>query len=138
VQLAKELLNRDLIQYGLKVDNVVVRYFRYTDEIQKNIEEKKLKDQLVFKNQAGAERPPKAPSSTASCTSAPAPVAFHLEARLSGRRRIASLAFFLAPTLSLATHWPLLSHFTTCLQTRQRLPASRMPHSPTTSRETLG
>jgi regulator of protease activity HflC (stomatin/prohibitin superfamily) len=52
VQLAKDLLNRDLIQYGLKVDNVVVRYFRYTDEIQKNIEEKKLKDQLVFKNQA--------------------------------------------------------------------------------------
>jgi regulator of protease activity HflC (stomatin/prohibitin superfamily) len=52
VQLAKDLLNRDLIQYGLNVDNVVVRYFRYTDEIQKNIEEKKLKDQLVFKNQA--------------------------------------------------------------------------------------
>lgn len=52
VQLAKELLNRDLTEYGLKVDNVLVRYFRYTDEIQKNIEEKKLKDQMVFKNQA--------------------------------------------------------------------------------------
>ncbi len=52
VQLAKELLNSDLTQYGLRVDNVLVRYFRYTDEIQKNIEEKKLKDQLVFKNQA--------------------------------------------------------------------------------------
>jgi hypothetical protein len=34
------------------VKQVLVRYFRYTDEIQKNIEEKKLKDQLVFKNQA--------------------------------------------------------------------------------------
>ena len=30
----------------------MIRYFRYSDEIQKNIEEKKLKDQLVFKNQA--------------------------------------------------------------------------------------
>ena len=52
MQLANELLNRDLAEYGLKVDNVLVRYFRYTEEIQKNIEEKKLKDQLVFKNQA--------------------------------------------------------------------------------------
>jgi hypothetical protein len=34
------------------VKQVLVRYFRYTDEIQRNIEEKKLKDQLVFKNQA--------------------------------------------------------------------------------------
>ena len=31
-----------------------MRYFRYGDEMQKNIEEKKLKDQLVFKNQAEA------------------------------------------------------------------------------------
>lgn len=52
VELARELLNRELSGYGLKIDNVVVRYFRYTDEIQRNIEEKKLKDQLVFKNQA--------------------------------------------------------------------------------------
>jgi len=50
--LAKDLLNRELAQYGLQVDQVLVRYFRYTEEIQKNIEEKKLKDQLVFKNQA--------------------------------------------------------------------------------------
>lgn len=49
---AKALLNRDLAAYGIEVDAVLVRYFRYTDEIQKNIEEKKLKDQLVFKNQA--------------------------------------------------------------------------------------
>lgn len=52
VQLTRDLLNRDLVQYGLKVDNVLVRYFRYTEEIQKNIEERKLKDQLVFKNQS--------------------------------------------------------------------------------------
>jgi regulator of protease activity HflC (stomatin/prohibitin superfamily) len=51
-ELAKELLNRDLANYGLQVDQVLVRYFRYSDEIQRNIEEKKLKDQLVFKNQA--------------------------------------------------------------------------------------
>src|SRR5262245_26812831 len=50
--LAQELLEKELSQYGLEVKQVLVRYFRYTDEIQKNIEEKKLKDQLVFKNQA--------------------------------------------------------------------------------------
>ena len=52
IQLAKELLNRNLAEYGLQVDHVLIRYFRYTEEIQKNVEEKKLKDQLVFKNQA--------------------------------------------------------------------------------------
>jgi len=50
--LAREMLNKDLTEYGLHVEHVMVRYFRYTKEIQKNIEEKKLKDQLVFKNQA--------------------------------------------------------------------------------------
>jgi regulator of protease activity HflC (stomatin/prohibitin superfamily) len=50
--MAKEFLNRDLSQYGVAVDQILVRYFRYTEEIQRNIEEKKLKDQLVFKNQA--------------------------------------------------------------------------------------
>jgi hypothetical protein len=34
------------------VDELLVRYFKYSDEIQKNIEERKLKDQMVFKNQA--------------------------------------------------------------------------------------
>src|SRR5262249_44697272 len=52
IRLAEELLNRNLAEYGLQVDHVLVRYFRYTEEIQKNVEEKKLKDQLVFKNQA--------------------------------------------------------------------------------------
>jgi len=51
-EMARELLEKDLAPYGLEVKQVLVRYFRYTDEIQKNIEEKKLKDQLVFKNQA--------------------------------------------------------------------------------------
>jgi regulator of protease activity HflC (stomatin/prohibitin superfamily) len=48
------MLNRELKTKGLSVEQVLVRYFRYSDEIQKNIEEKKLKDQLVFKNQAEA------------------------------------------------------------------------------------
>jgi regulator of protease activity HflC (stomatin/prohibitin superfamily) len=51
-ELAKTMLNKELADYGLQVEQVMVRYFRYTKEIQKNIEEKKLKDQLVFKNQA--------------------------------------------------------------------------------------
>ncbi len=49
---AKALLNSELLEKGIVVEQVLVRYFRYSDEIQKNIEEKKLKDQLVFKNQA--------------------------------------------------------------------------------------
>jgi regulator of protease activity HflC (stomatin/prohibitin superfamily) len=52
--IAKELLNKELNPKGMEVDLVLVRYFEYSEEIQKNIEEKKLKDQLVFKNQAEA------------------------------------------------------------------------------------
>ncbi len=51
---AKGILNRELNPKGIKVEEVMVRYFRYSKEIQKNIEEKKLKDQLVFKNRAEA------------------------------------------------------------------------------------
>jgi regulator of protease activity HflC (stomatin/prohibitin superfamily) len=51
-EMAHDLLDKDLEPYGLEVKQVLVRYFRYTEEIQRNIEEKKLKDQLVFKNQA--------------------------------------------------------------------------------------
>jgi len=54
-ELAKKLLNEELNEKGIKVEQVLVRYFKYSDEIQKNIEEKKLKDQLVFKNQAEAK-----------------------------------------------------------------------------------
>jgi len=53
-ELSRDLLNKELNPYGLQVDQVLVRFFRYSEEIQKNIEEKKLKDQLVFKNQAEA------------------------------------------------------------------------------------
>jgi regulator of protease activity HflC (stomatin/prohibitin superfamily) len=51
---AKVLLNEELRSKGIQVEHVMVRYFNYSKEIQKNIEEKKLKDQLVFKNMAEA------------------------------------------------------------------------------------
>lgn len=51
---AKQELNQELKEKGIVVEYVLVRYFQYSNEIQKNIEEKKLKDQLVFKNQAEA------------------------------------------------------------------------------------
>lgn len=47
-------LNEELNPKGIHVEQVMVRYFKYSQEIQKNIEEKKLKDQLVFTNQAAA------------------------------------------------------------------------------------
>jgi regulator of protease activity HflC (stomatin/prohibitin superfamily) len=49
---AKNMLNAELLPKGIHVEQVLVRYFKYSDEIQRNIEQKKLKDQLVFKNQA--------------------------------------------------------------------------------------
>ncbi len=51
---AKQRLNSELNLKGLEVDQVLVRYFIYSKEIQKNIEEKKLQDQMVFTNQAAA------------------------------------------------------------------------------------
>jgi len=51
-ELAKKMLNRELNDKGIIVEQVLVRYFLYSEDIQKNIEEKKLKDQLVFKNRA--------------------------------------------------------------------------------------
>jgi regulator of protease activity HflC (stomatin/prohibitin superfamily) len=53
-QEACDLLNEELNSKGIRVEQVLVRYFRYSPEIQKNIEEKKLKDQLVYTNQAAA------------------------------------------------------------------------------------
>ncbi len=53
-ELSKTLLNDELNPKGINVDHVLIRYFAYSEEIQKNIEEKKLKDQLVFTNQAKA------------------------------------------------------------------------------------
>jgi regulator of protease activity HflC (stomatin/prohibitin superfamily) len=49
---AKEMLDAELEPYGIEVVEVLIRYFHYSEEIQKNIEAKKLQDQLVFKNQA--------------------------------------------------------------------------------------
>ena len=51
---AKQRLNGELNLKGIEVDQVLVRYFIYSKEIQKNIEEKKLQDQMVFTNQAEA------------------------------------------------------------------------------------
>ncbi|RJQ70193.1 MAG: SPFH domain-containing protein [Desulfobacteraceae bacterium] len=53
-QEACDRLNQELNSKGIRVEHVLVRYFKYSHEIQKNIEEKKLKDQLVFTNQAAA------------------------------------------------------------------------------------
>lgn len=52
---ARDLLDAELEPKGIKVDHVLVRYFKYSDEIQRNIEDKKLQDQLVFRNQAEAK-----------------------------------------------------------------------------------
>jgi regulator of protease activity HflC (stomatin/prohibitin superfamily) len=52
---AKRLLNEELNPKGIQVDRVLVRYFKYSDELQRNIEEKKLKDQMVFTNQSKAK-----------------------------------------------------------------------------------
>ncbi len=54
-QQSKELLNRELKPKGIIVDHVLIRYFKYSDELQRNIEEKKLKDQLVFTNRSKAK-----------------------------------------------------------------------------------
>ena len=51
---AKQRLNSELNLKGIEVDQVLVRYFIYSAEIQKNIEAKKLQDQMVFTNQAAA------------------------------------------------------------------------------------
>ncbi len=53
-EAARRLLAQELEPKGIRIEQVLVRYFEYSGEIQKNIEEKKLKDQMVFKNQAEA------------------------------------------------------------------------------------
>ena len=54
-QQSRELLNKELEPKGIIVDQILVRYFKYSDELQRNIEEKKLKDQLVFTNRSKAK-----------------------------------------------------------------------------------
>jgi len=51
-QLARDQLNAEMQHNGITVDHVLVRYFKYSDAIQENIEERKLQDQLVFTNQS--------------------------------------------------------------------------------------
>jgi regulator of protease activity HflC (stomatin/prohibitin superfamily) len=51
-EMARAALDAELKPKGMQVDHILIRYFRYSDEIQHNIEEKKLQDQLVFKNQS--------------------------------------------------------------------------------------
>ena len=52
---ARDALNTELKSKGMEVKEVLIRYFKYSDEIQNSIEAKKLQDQLVFKNQAEAK-----------------------------------------------------------------------------------
>lgn len=49
-EMAKERLNTEMQNKGIAVEQVLVRYFRYSEAIQNNIEKKKLQDQLVFTN----------------------------------------------------------------------------------------
>lgn len=51
---AKVLLNRELEPLGIRIEQVLVRYFKYIDSIQQNIEAKKLQDQLFYTNQSKA------------------------------------------------------------------------------------
>ena len=51
-ELAQTLLNEEMTPKGITVEHVLIRYFKYSDAIQQNIEEKKLQDQLVFTNQS--------------------------------------------------------------------------------------
>lgn len=51
-QLAQELLDREMQDFGIEVHQVLIRYFIYSERIQQNIEEKKLQDQLVMTNES--------------------------------------------------------------------------------------
>lgn len=48
--MARERLNGEMEPKGIKIEQVLVRYFRYSERIQESIEAKKLQDQLVFTN----------------------------------------------------------------------------------------
>lgn len=52
---ARDTLNADVKEYGLAVEHVLVRQYRYLQEYQSQIEERKVQDQLVFTNQSMAE-----------------------------------------------------------------------------------
>ncbi len=52
---ARDALNADVKEYGLVVEHVLVRQYKYLQEYQSQIEERKVQDQLVFTNQSMAE-----------------------------------------------------------------------------------
>ena len=49
---ARKLLDAEMQPKGIEVHQVLVRYFKYSPQIQENIEAKKLQDQLVYMNQS--------------------------------------------------------------------------------------
>ncbi len=51
---AREALSADLAPKGIEVWSVMVRHYTYDDRYQEAIEQRKIQDQLVFKNQAEA------------------------------------------------------------------------------------
>jgi regulator of protease activity HflC (stomatin/prohibitin superfamily) len=53
-EYARQLLSDDLTQWGIQVWGVLIRDYTYDDRYQKAIEERKIQDQTVFKNQAEA------------------------------------------------------------------------------------
>jgi regulator of protease activity HflC (stomatin/prohibitin superfamily) len=55
VELALQDLNDDLNPSGIKVLYIFVRRYVYDDRYQKTIEQRKVQDQMVFKNKAEAE-----------------------------------------------------------------------------------
>jgi regulator of protease activity HflC (stomatin/prohibitin superfamily) len=55
VQKALEELNADLLPVGVRVVQVFVRRYAYDARYQQAIEQRKIQDQTVFKNQAEAE-----------------------------------------------------------------------------------
>lgn len=52
---ARDELNTSLADKGLQVEHVLIRQYYYESGYQKQIEERKVKDQLVFTNQSAAE-----------------------------------------------------------------------------------
>lgn len=53
-QSARELLEKDLMTSGIQVWNVMVRHYTYDARYQEAIEQRKIQDQMVFKNRAEA------------------------------------------------------------------------------------
>ena len=54
-KLAERELNSELNSKGLEIAHVLVRYYAYDSDYQKNIEERKVQDQLVFTREAQAK-----------------------------------------------------------------------------------